>query len=188
VSSAIAGDPVPKSPDEVLRFGAAARTRIITALARYGLIVRELPVEAEIPGSYWGAPEAGLIGNELMVRSDTPVHSALHESCHFICMDEQRRATLHTDAGGTVAEENAVCLLQILIGEQFSVFRANGCLPTWMPGDILFALAAPEPGLSGTPRTPATGCWPPGLSTKPARYWCAVLRAQTHPPGYNRGT
>ncbi|MBK5969875.1 hypothetical protein CCR91_14160 [Thiorhodovibrio winogradskyi] len=89
-----------------------------TALAGYGLVVRELAAKAEIPGSYWGAPEAGLVGNQLLVRPDTPVHSALHEACHFICMDEQRRATLHTDAGGTVAEENAVCMLQILIGEQ----------------------------------------------------------------------
>jgi hypothetical protein len=30
-------------------------------------------------------------------------------------MDEQRRATLHTDAGGDVAEENGVCYLQILL-------------------------------------------------------------------------
>ena len=30
-------------------------------------------------------------------------------------MDEQRRASLDTDAGGTVEEENGVCYLQILL-------------------------------------------------------------------------
>ncbi len=71
----------------------------------------------EIPGSYWGAPEAGLIDNRLLVRRDTPVHSALHEACHYLCMPEERRsAGVHTDAGGDYAEENGVCYLQILLG------------------------------------------------------------------------
>ena len=52
------------------------------------------------------------------MRSDTPLHSILHEACHFICMDDQRRAQLHTDAGGTVGEENAVCYLQGLLADQ----------------------------------------------------------------------
>ncbi|WPL15887.1 hypothetical protein Thiowin_00816 [Thiorhodovibrio winogradskyi] len=103
---------------EVLRFGGADRALINQVLGDYGLRLRELPADAEIPGSYWGTPEAGLIGQQLLVRPDTPVHSLLHEACHFICMDKDRRARLHTDAGGTVAEENAVCMLQILIGEQ----------------------------------------------------------------------
>ena len=103
---------------EVLTFAAADRALIIRVLSGYGLELRELPADAEIPGSYWGAPEAGLVGQQLLVRPDTPVHSLLHEACHFICMDDARRASLHTDAGGTVEEENAVCMLQILIGEQ----------------------------------------------------------------------
>lgn len=86
-------------------------------LAPSGLCVQELPAGAEIPGSHWGAPEAGLIGNRLLVRKDTPVHSALHEAGHWLLMDEDRRAHLHTDAGGTADEENAVCLLQILLAD-----------------------------------------------------------------------
>ena len=31
------------------------------------------------PGSYWGDSEAGLRGNALYVRADTPLHSLLHE-------------------------------------------------------------------------------------------------------------
>ena len=80
-------------------------------LSGYGLQVDMLPAGAAIPGSYWGEPEAGL------VRPDTPVHSALHEACHYICMDGTRRAGLHTDAGGTDLEENGVCYLQILLAD-----------------------------------------------------------------------
>lgn len=71
----------------------------------------------DIPGSFWGDEEAGLIENVLYLRSDTPVHSALHEACHFACMDEERRASLHTNAGGNADEENAVCYLQILLSD-----------------------------------------------------------------------
>ncbi|MEJ2643893.1 MAG: hypothetical protein P8180_02995 [Gammaproteobacteria bacterium] len=84
-------------------------------LARYGLSVIELAADAAMPGSFWGAPETGLIGACLYVRPDTPVHSVLHEACHYVCMDAPRRERLHTDAGGDYDEENAVCYLQILL-------------------------------------------------------------------------
>ena len=71
-----------------------------------------------IPGSYWGEREAGLIGNTLYLRPDTPVHSALHEACHYLCMDEARRTQLHTDAGGCDVEESAVCYLQALLADR----------------------------------------------------------------------
>jgi hypothetical protein len=86
-------------------------------LHRYGM---EIVVHGEgqaLPGSFWGEPEAGLVGNRLYVRPDTPVHSALHEACHFVCMDAERRACLHTDAGGEFIEENGVCYLQILLAD-----------------------------------------------------------------------
>ena len=51
------------------------------------------------------------------VRRDTPVHSLLHETCHVICMDENRRAGLERDAGGNDIEEAAVCYLQILLAD-----------------------------------------------------------------------
>jgi hypothetical protein len=73
-----------------------------------------------IPGSYWGEREAGLIGSRLYVRADTPVHSALHEACHYLCMDEARRGGLHTDAGGSDVEESAVCYLQALLAPQLA--------------------------------------------------------------------
>ncbi len=86
-------------------------------LARYGLVVERVPDGQPIPGSWFGDPEAGLIGNRLLVRADTPLHSALHESCHYVCMDQARRARLHTDAGGGYDEENGVCYLQILLAD-----------------------------------------------------------------------
>jgi hypothetical protein len=84
-------------------------------LEPFGLEVREVPEGAPIPGSYWGAPEAGIRGTTLFVRPDTPVHSALHEACHLICADAARRRTIDTDAGGSELEENGVCYLQIVL-------------------------------------------------------------------------
>jgi hypothetical protein len=87
-------------------------------LQRFGLTLVITPDQTAIPGSYWGDSEAGLVGSSLMARGDTPVHSILHEACHFICMDHQRREALDTDASGDYAEENAVCYLQILLSDQ----------------------------------------------------------------------
>jgi len=86
-------------------------------LAGFGLRLVVLEPAADIPASYWGAPEAGLSGDRLIARPDTPVHSILHEAAHFICMPADRRVGLHRDAGGDVAEEDAVCYLQVLLGE-----------------------------------------------------------------------
>ena len=81
----------------------------------YGLRVERIAAGRPIPGSYWGESEAGLVGDTLYLRDDTPLHSALHEGCHYVCMDQARREALHTDAGGEVIEENAVCYLQALL-------------------------------------------------------------------------
>ncbi|MGH8561743.1 MAG: hypothetical protein ACRES4_07255, partial [Nevskiales bacterium] len=75
-----------------------------------------------IPGSHWGDSEAGLVGNVLYARPDTPLHSVLHETCHYVCMTPARRAGLHTDAGGDDREENGVCYLQILLADQVPGF------------------------------------------------------------------
>ncbi len=100
----------------VLRLGTAA-SELAVALAgllgSYGLQLRY--VADAIPGSYWGDSEAGLKGQLLFVRVDTPLHSALHEACHYVCADDLRRDTLDTDAGGDVLEECAVCYLSILL-------------------------------------------------------------------------
>jgi hypothetical protein len=87
-------------------------------VARLGLELRWVADDAPVPGSYWGAPEAGLSGSRLYVRSDTPAHSLLHEACHFACMDPERRARLDTDAGGDDLEESAVCYLQVLLADE----------------------------------------------------------------------
>ena len=87
-------------------------------LTPYGMRIEPVADETAIPGSYWGESEAGLIGATLFVRTDTPLHSALHEACHYICMDDKRRARLHTDAGGEYAEEDAVCYLQGLLADR----------------------------------------------------------------------
>lgn len=86
-------------------------------LQRFGLQLVQVAAEESIPGSFWGEPEAGLIGDRLYVRADTPLHSALHEACHYICMDPRRRQALDTDAGGDYAEENGVCYLQVVLTE-----------------------------------------------------------------------
>jgi len=88
-----------------------------TLLQRYGMEIKTIGDNEAIPGSFWQPPEAGLIGNILYIRSDTPVHSALHEACHYICMDSQRRENLDTDAGGGYEEEDGVCYLQILLSD-----------------------------------------------------------------------
>lgn len=111
--------PLPAA-DAVLRLGppAGACGRAVRVIfARYGLGVAWLPAYATIPGSYWGECEAGLVGTALWVRADTPVHSALHEGCHWVCADDARRAAMHTDAGGSDVEECAVCYLSILLAE-----------------------------------------------------------------------
>jgi len=86
-------------------------------LGKYNLNLILVDNNLDIPGSYWGDSEAGLISNNIYVRNDTPVHSMLHESCHFICLDDQRRKNLDTDAAGDYDEENAVCYLQIILSD-----------------------------------------------------------------------
>lgn len=107
-------------PHPALAYCAEQLEDLARLLARYGMVVEHCPDHTEIPGSYWGDSEAGLIANTLFVRGDTPVHSALHEACHYICMDQDRRSQLHTDAGGDVLEECAVNYLQILLADQLS--------------------------------------------------------------------
>jgi hypothetical protein len=97
-------------------------------LAGYGLDLQLVATAEPIPGSYWGESEAGLQGNALFARIDTPLHSVLHEAAHFICMTPERRLGLDRDAGGDDAEECAVCYLQILMSDALSgVAREEFC-------------------------------------------------------------
>jgi hypothetical protein len=86
-------------------------------LALYGVALVRVPDGGDIPGSYWGPPEAGLVGATVHARSDTPVHSLLHEAAHLIVLPPERRATVHTDATDSIEEEDAVCVLQSLLGD-----------------------------------------------------------------------
>ncbi len=101
----------------MLLVGDIARTVLTELLDRYGL---ELVVQGDdtaITGSFWGESEAGIVGKTVYVRNDTPVHSLLHETCHIVCMDGPRRASLHRDAGGDDIEEAAVCYLQVVLAD-----------------------------------------------------------------------
>lgn len=102
---------------EVLRCADLPADALAALFGDFGVTVEEHPEGAMIPGSYWGAPEAGIVGRTLHVRPDTPVHSALHEGCHVVCAAAAGRDGLDTDAGGTDGEENAVCYFQILLAD-----------------------------------------------------------------------
>ena len=91
---------------------------VAALLLQHGLHLQRVVAEdAAIPGSYWGEPEAGVIGNVVHARGDTPVHSVLHEACHLIVLPPERRAAVHTDASDSIAEEDATCYLQIVLAD-----------------------------------------------------------------------
>src|SRR5690606_8170619 len=76
----------PATPDmpsdadrDVLRLREVAFADAAALLAGHGLSLVAVADDAPIPGSYWGEPEAGIIGSNVYVRGDTPVHSMLHE-------------------------------------------------------------------------------------------------------------
>ena len=108
--------------------GPAGLIELRGLLGRYQLKFALLPLECTIPGSHWGAPEAGLIATTLYARPDTPVHSVLHETCHFVCMDDARRQRLNSTAGGTALEECAVCYLSILLADHVPGYQRTRML------------------------------------------------------------
>ena len=119
---------------KVLSCGEFDMHSLRTLLARFGLHITQVAAAQNIPGSFWGDSEAGLVGDELLVRADTPVHSALHEACHYICMAPTRRTALHTNAGGDTNEENGVCYLQIVLAGQLPALgraRLWSDMDTW---------------------------------------------------------
>lgn len=140
----------------VLLLRSVDRVPVALLLDRFGLELTLVAHGEEIPGSYWGDSEAGLKGAKLHARLDTPVHSILHEACHYICMSPERRAGLDTDAGGDDLEEAAVCYLQVLLaGELPAVGNARmfadmdswgysfrlGTTRAWFEGDAADARA-----------------------------------------------
>lgn len=101
----------------ILRLADIDRSAIESLLARYGLSLALVPEGHAIPGSFWGDDEAGIIGHTVYARGDTPVHSILHEAGHLIVLPPERRDEVHTDATDSLEEEDAVCYLQIVLGD-----------------------------------------------------------------------
>ncbi|MEO8463852.1 MAG: hypothetical protein ABI640_00795 [Gammaproteobacteria bacterium] len=151
------GAAVARAPDAtVVLLAELDGAQIDALLVAYGARLEQVPTDSEIPGSYWKDTEAGLIGNIVYVRADTPAHSFLHELSHFICMDDARRAALATDAGGTDEEECGVCYLQVLLAHRLDGFGTERCLGdmdawgysfregsarAWFEGDGVYARA-----------------------------------------------
>ena len=100
---------------DVLRVDDLPHGDLAALLAAHGLRLHRVADGLPIPGSFWGDPEAGVIGIAVYVRGDTPVHSLLHEACHLIVLPPERREQVHTDATDSDIEEDATCYLQILL-------------------------------------------------------------------------
>ena len=129
-----------------------------------------------IPGSYWGESEAGLRADQLYARLDTPIHSILHEACHYICMSPERRSGLDRDAGGDDLEESAVCYLQVLLADQ-------------LPGVGRQRLCADMDDWGYSFRVGSTRGWFEG-DAEDARVWLrrqGVIDAADRPTGLLRG-
>lgn len=101
----------------VLTVGDIGPEVVDSLLNRFDLAAEYVSHGQTIAGSFWGEPEAGIVGKRVFVRADTPVHSLLHEVCHIICMNGERRANLNHDAGSGDLEEAAVCYLQIVLAD-----------------------------------------------------------------------
>ena len=118
----------------MLLLGTVDRVAVAALLDRYGMTLGLIAPNEVIPGSYWGESEAGLKGDRLYARLDTPLHSVLHEASHYICTTPERRAGLDRDAGGDDLEESAVCYLQVLLAGALpgvGVDRAFADMDAW---------------------------------------------------------
>ena len=94
-------------------------------LSRYGMQINCIKSKEDIPHSFWRAPEAGRIKNDLYIRGDTPIHSILHEACHYVCMPNKQRAQTKIDAKGSTMEENATCFLQLLLADHIEGYSRS---------------------------------------------------------------
>ena len=117
MSSAGAAGAVAADPPAVATVGDIGFATAAALLDRFGLRFEAVPEGMAIPGSYWGECEAGLIGDTVYARADTPVHSLLHEAAHLLVMPAERRPGVHTDASDSQHEEDAACYLQVLLAD-----------------------------------------------------------------------
>jgi len=109
--------PDPAGAPPVLRLADIDENAARALLARYGLSLQRIADGVPIPGSFWGDEEAGIIGDMVYARGDTPVHSLLHEAGHLIVLPPERRVEVHTDATDSIEEEDATCYLQIVLAD-----------------------------------------------------------------------
>ncbi len=119
-SAPIVGDHPTGSMTEsvnVLRMADIGWTDAAALLDRFGLTLEQVDDGQPIPGSFWGDDEAGVIGERVYARLDTPVHSLLHEAGHLIVLPDDRRRAVHTNATDSDIEEDATCYLQIVLAD-----------------------------------------------------------------------
>src|SRR6476659_8011212 len=126
----------------VLTLSDIDRSHVAELLGGYGLQLVHVDDGAPIPGSYWGEPEAGLVGCTVFARGDTPVHSLLHEAAHLIVLPPERRAAVHTEATDSIAEEDAVCVLQSLLGGELPDVGTERVLADMGAGGYTFRLGS----------------------------------------------
>lgn len=65
-------DAAPTAEPQVTRVGEIRFDDALALLATHDLHLHRVADGAPIPGSYWGEPEAGIIGSDVYVRDDTP--------------------------------------------------------------------------------------------------------------------
>jgi hypothetical protein len=97
-------------------------------LQAFGIDLVLVAQRESVPGSYWGAPEAGAIGTRVYAQPQTPLHSLLHEAAHLIIAEPGRRERIHTDASESQLEEDATCLLQIEMSVGIPGFGKSRCM------------------------------------------------------------
>ena len=134
---------------DVLRLRDVSGSAVTALLKSLGMRFERVPSSEPIPGSYWGDEEAGLVKNCVYARNDTPLHSILHEACHWLCMDDERRQQLDTNAGGDYEEENAVCYLQILLADRLPGFGRNRCMADMDAWGYSFRLGSAQAWFEG---------------------------------------
>jgi len=88
-----------------------------------------------------GEREAGLIGAKIFARLDTPLHSVLHESAHFICMTPERRAGLDTDAAETTRKRPRCAICKWFWRTRCRGWAESAYAAIWMNGLHLQAWA-----------------------------------------------
>ena len=125
---------------DVVRLNDLSVHAIGVLLGKLGLTLRVVQDDQAITASFWGETEAGLKDDILYARGDTPIHSILHEACHYVCMSDDRRRGLNTNAGGDYDEENGVCYLQVLLADQLSGFGRDRILVDMDTWDYSFRL------------------------------------------------